>query len=42
MKVSTRLGASSPEDGNKPASEMLCIFKKLDGGQSHKKEDCIS
>ena len=39
-KGSTRLGASLPENGM--ASKLLCLFKKLDDGQSPKKEDFAS
>jgi len=41
----TRLGASLPEKEAEPVSEMLCIYRELDDGQSkrkkgRKKEDC--
>jgi len=41
FKGSTRLGAFLPETGNRAVSEMSRLLKKLDYGQSPKKEDYI-
>jgi hypothetical protein len=40
--VYTRVGASLPETETEPASETSLFFKKLDDGQSAKKENYVS
>jgi hypothetical protein len=42
FKGSTRLGAFLPETGNRADFQNVMLVKKLDDGQSPKKEDCIS